>query len=368
MRFSSMILLAYVIPNIYIFCRIWRLYISKNHAIAYVLIYLGFASIFPLSNYIDYTPVRHCFDVVSTYLLPFCLYLFLAILAFDIFLIFNLFLKVLSKERLKSPRFRKYALLSVLFVSVLIVVGGAVNFNTIRVSSYAIEIPARASKISHLKIAFVADFHIDVDTPDGFIRRFVTKVNSFTPDIMLYGGDIVEGRNTRGLQSKTDMLKQISAKYGSYGVLGNHDRYRGQEKGDFFDNAGITLLLDTVRIIGNEFCLAGRLDAGVRGRKTVNELLKTAIDTLPLVMLDHRPTEFAEVIASKTDLRLSGHTHRGQMFPINLIINTMYELSHGYKKIENVRFFVTSGIRLWRYPVRTIGKSEIMLIDVVFVK
>ena len=363
-----MIMLAYVIPHIYLFFRLWMLFIVKKHRLAYVIVYLGIASIFPLSNVIGFVPVRHCLNMVSNYLLPFYLYLFLFTLVFDVFLLCNLFLKVLSKDRMKSPRFRKYALFSLIVASVVVVTGGVINFNTIRISEYTIETPARSSKVENLKIVFAADFHIDTDTPEGFIRRFVTKTNNLKPDIVLFGGDIVEGRNTRDLQSKTDILKHISAKYGVFGVLGNHERYRGQEKGDFFDNAGIKLLRDTVVVIGNEFCLAGRLDGSSAGRKTVNELLEMAVDTLPLVMLDHQPTEFAEVIASKTDIRLSGHTHNGQMFPMNLILNRMYELSYGYRKIENTHFFVTCGIRLWRYPTRTAGNSEIMLINIKFVK
>ena len=362
-----MIMLAYLIPNIYIFFRIWKLFIIKKQILAYILIFIGIASIFPLSTYIGYAPVRHYLDVASTYLLPFYLYLFLTILAFDIFLLFNLFFKFLSKERMKSPRFRKYSLAGIVSAAVIIVVYGAINFNTIRVTEYSIEVPARTSKAKSLRIAFVADFHIDPDTPEDFIKRFVKTANNLKPDIMLYGGDIIEGRNARGLKSKADILKQISTKYGSYGVLGNHDRYRGPKNGDFFEEAEIKLLLDTIMVIRNEFCLAGRLDESARGRKNVRKLLEKAGDRLPLVMLDHRPTEFPEVIASKTDIRLSGHTHRGQMFPLNLIINTMYELSYGYKKIENVHFFVTSGIRLWRYPVRTVGKSEIMMINVTFI-
>ena len=361
-----MIMLAFLIPNIYIFFRIWRLFISRNCTFTFILTYIGIALIFPLSNFIEYAPLRHWLDVVSTYLLPCYLYLFLATLAFDIFLFCNLFLKVLSKERMRSRLFRKYALVGLISVSLIIVVGGIINFNTIRVSEYTIEIPARSSKVNHLRIAFAADFHIDANTPEGFIKNFVTEVNDIAPDIVLFGGDIIEGRNAGGLQSKAELLKHITAKYGMFGVLGNHDRYRGPGIGDFFDNAGIALLLDTVMVVDGALSLAGRLDSGTRGRKKVNELLATAIDTLPLIMLDHRPSEFAEVIASKTDVLLSGHTHRGQMFPLNLIISRMYELSYGYKQIENVHFFVTSGIRLWRYPVRTVGKSEIMLINVTF--
>ena len=364
-----MIMLVYAIPNIYLFFRVWTLFIAKRHRLAYVFVYIGVVLVFPLSGFIQYAPVRHCVDVVSIYLLPFYLYLFLSVLAFDIFLLCNLFLKVLSKEKMKTPQFKRYGLLSIILVAAMVTVGGAINFNTIRVSEYTIEVPARSSKAKHLRIAFVADFHIDSDTPEGFIRKFVTKTNKLAPDIVFFGGDIVEGRSAgSNLQSRTEILKQVSAKYGAFGVLGNHDRYRGPEEDNFFNKSNIELLLDTVVVIGNEFSLAGRLDGGYERRKTVNELLETAVDTLPVIILDHRPTEFAEVIDSKTDVRISGHTHNGQMFPLNFIIKRMYELSYGYEKMGNTHFFVSSGIRLWRYPVRTAGKSEIMLVNVNFVK
>ena len=361
-------MLVYIIPNVYVFFRIWRLFVAKEYRIIYAFIYLGVFFIYPLGNIIENNTISNCLGIVSNYLMPFYLYLFLFTLAFDIFLIFNIFLKFISKSKLRSRQFMKYGLSVIISASAIVVIAGVINFNTVRVSEYSIEVPARESTAAKLKIAFVADFHIDTDTPERFIRSFVTKTNSILPDVVLFGGDIVEGRNTRDLQSRTDILKQISAKYGAFGVLGNHERYRGQEDGAFFSDAGIELLRDTAVVIGNEFYLVGRLDSGSDNRKTVEELLENVADTLPLVMLDHRPTQLLEVAKTKTDIQLSGHTHNGQMFPLNLILKKMYILSYGYKKIENVNFFVTSGIRLWQYPVRTTGKSEIMVVNVTFVK
>ena len=363
-----MIMLAYIIPNIYLFFRIWKLFIPKGYNIAYVLAYISLASMLPIGNMINNGAISHYLNVISIYLLPFYLYMFLFTLAFDIFLIFNIFLKIISKSRLKNPQFMKYGLLTLISASAFVVIAGVINFNTVRISEYSIEVPARSSGATTLKIVFIADFHIDTDTPESFIRNFVTKTNNMSPDIVLFGGDIVEGRNIDVLKSRTDILKQISAKYGVFGVLGNHEYYRGQEKGGFFANAGIELMRDTVIVIEDMFCLAGRFDSHFEDRKTVDELLKTAVDTLPLIMLDHRPTELPEVAKTKTDIQLSGHTHNGQLFPLNLIIKRMYILSYGYKKIENTNFFVTSGLRLWGYPVRTVGKSEIMVVNVKFVK
>ena len=78
-------------------------------------------------------------------------------------------------------------------------------------------------------------------------------------------------------------------------------------------------------------------------------------------------TNIMPVSKTLVDMQLSGHTHNWQLFPISLIIQSMYRLSWGHEIIGNTHFLVTSGIRLWVPPVRTVGKSEIMVIDVDFV-
>lgn len=370
LSFHAMITLAYIIPNIYVFVRIWQLFITKRYRLHYTFIYLLIASVYPLSGRLysgSMVFIGSILENISNYLLPFYLYLFLSVLTYDIFLLINLFIKVLPAEKRKSLRFRKYALITIISISALVVIAGAINFHTIRTSGYRIEIPGKSSDISHLRIAFVADFHIDSNTEIAFIQRFVRKIEDISPDLMLYGGDIAEGHHTdKGMAEHEKILRQINARYGVYGVLGNHEYYRGQDEGSFFDNAGIILLRDTVLVIDNAFNLSGRLDSHFRNRKEAGELLKNAVDSLPLILIDHRPTELTEVSKTNTDIQLSGHTHHGQMFPINLITKKVYILSHGYRKIKNTHFFVTSGIRQWRFPVRTTARSEIMVIDVIF--
>jgi predicted MPP superfamily phosphohydrolase len=71
-----------------------------------------------------------------------------------------------------------------------------------------------------------------------------------------------------------------------------------------------------------------------------------------------------ETSLTPVDVQFSGHTHNGQLFPLNYIFHSIYELPWGYKKIRNTHFFVTSGLRLWGPPVKTAGKSEIMLVNI----
>lgn len=95
-------------------------------------------------------------------------------------------------------------------------------------------------------------------------------------------------------------------------------------------------------------------------------MMKSVNPSLPVIMIDHRPTELEQIGQAGVDISFSGHTHNGQLFPLNLILKNMYPLVWGYRKFSNTHSFVTSGIRLWGPPVRTIGKSEILVVDVLF--
>jgi hypothetical protein len=368
--FHAIITLVYIIPNIYVFIRVWQLFINKGYRLYYTLIYLLLVIIFPVSNLLsegDNGLVTRLLVFSSNYILPFYLYLFLFVLLLDILLLFNRVFKLFSSERLKTTRFKFYGLISILALSALVVIAGIVNFNTIRVSEYKIDIPARSSPIKHLKIAFVADFHLNNGTSKNFVERFARKIELINPDLMIFGGDIVEGdREDGNLEQFEHILAGIKARYGVYVVLGNHEHYGGQDKGSFFDKSGMTVLSDTVVKPENLFNLAGRNDSHIRDRKHLNELLKSVTDTLPVILIDHRPTEIDQVSRTSVDVQLSGHTHNGQLFPINLITRKVYVLSWGHEKIGNTHFFVTSGIRLWGPPVRTTGKSEIMVVDILF--
>jgi len=127
------------------------------------------------------------------------------------------------------------------------------------------------------------------------------------------------------------------------------------------------ILSDTSLIIEGEYNLAGRNDQHIRTRKPIGAILESLSDSLPVILIDHRPTEIDSISKTPVDVQFSGHTHNGQLFPINLITRTVYILSYGYRKIGNTHFFVTSGLRLWGPPVRTTGKSEIIVVDINFI-
>ena len=366
--FHTILILSYTIPNIYLFLRIRKLFINKEYRLIYALIYLIIALIYPISNFFfdgEAGPAARIFTGAANYILPFYLYLFLFILANDIFLLINLLFRFIPAAKMKTTKYRKSLLILIISLSAVVVVCGVLNFNTIRTSEYSIEVPGRSSHIKNLRIAFVSDFHLKEGTSIRFVKKFIQKIDNTKPDLMLFGGDIVEGNGEReNMDLFEKLLSGIKTKYGVYGVLGNHEHYARQDKGSFFMKAGIEILSDTVIVIDHSFNLAGRNDSHIRTRKSGDELLKSAVDSLPVILVDHRPTEIELISRTSADVVFSGHTHNGQLFPINLITRSVYELSHGYMKKDETHFFVSSGIRLWGPPVRTTGKSEIMVIDI----
>ncbi len=368
--FHLYIALAYIIPNVYLFFRIKNLFISKDYRVWYIPLYILIVAIYSLTESFSHRAMNFFMGLMSTisgYILPFFLYLFLCVLLFDLFLLINLLFKIVSTATRKTFSFRFCTLSTMIILSIAVVVAGAINLNIIRVSKYRVEVPQKHSNIDHLRIAFVADIHIQQNTRLSFIEQLARKVKALKPDLMLYGGDIVEGdsenETTEAIES---VMRTIHAKYGVFGVTGNHEFYGGQQQGNFFKKAGIILLGDTMLRIDNSFYLAGRFDQHFRKRKTINEVLSKDSTDLPIILMDHRPIDLQKISLTAVDVQFSGHTHNGQMFPINLITKSVYELSWGYKKIRNTHFFVTSGLRLWGPPVKTAGKSEIMLVDIDF--
>lgn len=363
--FFRILILSYTIPAVYLFFRVWHLFIDKRHRSLYFLLFALVFLVFPASRFLrGRAPFLSAFaEAVSNNLLPVLLYIFLGVLLTDILLLINFGIRVVPAEKLAGSTFRYNYFLGLIIVSLLVVVAGKINFNTIRTSDYPITVPPGKSTLTELRIAFVSDFHLDPSVPERFVKSYVRKIRKIRPDVLFYGGDIVEG-NGNNIPEYEELLRGISVPLGVYGVMGNHDRFRDY-RNNFFTRAGITLLLDSVVTVNGKFSVAGRID-GWQGRKSAARLAGEAPEQLPLMVLDHRPTDIEQLSRTRANIVFSGHTHNGQLFPLNLYMRSLYELSYGHMLRENTHFFVSSGLRLWGPRVRTTGKSEIVVVNVKF--
>ncbi|MFB3885429.1 MAG: metallophosphoesterase [Thermodesulfobacteriota bacterium] len=354
---------------IYVGFRVRKQIPQRLFKILFTIFYSILVLAFPIAETLSHASGigRANFIIISGYFsLPLLLYLILIVILLDLAMGLFRVTRILSKETIECKRFRQGWLLLALAVPVVVVGIGAVRNNRPQIRNYSIEIPRKSSGIQQLKIAFASDFHLRETTSRHLMERFVEKVNAESPDIVLIGGDVLEGdRQGEELAPFEAQFRRLKPKYGVYGVPGNHDLHRADAM-EFFDRAGIRLLRDTVVKIENAFYLVGRNDGRLRGGRSIEELLKRCDSTLPVIVLEHRPTDLDHVSRSGADLLLTGHTHNGQLFPVNFIAQRYYELSWGYKLKDRTHVLVTSGVQVWGPPVRTAGASEILIVNVSF--
>ena len=117
--------------------------------------------------------------------------------------------------------------------------------------------------------------------------------------------------------------------------------------------------------------LIGRIDKDAKrfygkSRKSLDELIIQTDSTKPLILLDHQPFHIDESVKNGIDLQLSGHTHNGQMWPLNYLTRLIYEVSYGYLKRGDTQVIVSSGYGLWGPRVRSGSRSEVLLINITF--
>jgi hypothetical protein len=161
---------------------------------------------------------------------------------------------------------------------------------------------------------------------------------------------------------------------GIYASTGNHEHIGGVEEAcKYLTEHDITVLRDSVIMVNNEFYLIGREDRDARrfsgaGRKSLDELMKNVDSEFPLILMDHQPFNLEQASSKGIDLQISGHTHNGQLWPLDYITDAIYEKSWGYEKKGNTHIYVSSGIGTWGPPVRTGNRPEIVNIKLNFRK
>ncbi|MDD4644578.1 MAG: metallophosphoesterase [Bacteroidales bacterium] len=217
-----------------------------------------------------------------------------------------------------------------------------------------------------LTVIAASDVHLGNTIRKNRLKKYVKLLNEQHADLILFVGDLVDhSMRPVEINKMDEELRQLKSRYGVYGIFGNHEYYGNILKAkEFYAKSGITLLRDTALTIDNRIVLIGRDDISQHRRKPLKEILDPVSVNLPGILLDHNPSKLGDALKNGIDLQISGHTHDGQIFPVNLIVRKMYQLAYGYQKIENTHFYVSSGLGLWAAPVRIGTRSEIVRFNI----
>ncbi len=274
-------------------------------------------------------------------------------------------------------------------VALGLMVYGVLNAGTIRRTVYSATIRKSCGLLS-LKIALVADLHIGGAVGLRHMRRVCRTIREIQPDLLIFAGDIFD--NDFGTidapREICAMLKNISVKYGAYACWGNHDiaevilagfsfDRRDKDTGSspemirFLKDAGIRMLEDETVLIDGQFYLCGRLDASCeeksgKARLAPSQIIASLDHSRPILVIDHQPSQLRELADAGVDLDLSGHTHAGQVFPLNLASHLLWKNPCGLLSVGNMTSIVTSGAGVWGPPQRIGTHSEVVEINLKF--
>ena len=268
------------------------------------------------------------------------------------------------------------ASLAILATVSLLLIWGTLCAVRPRVTRYTIPVHKKAGTLSSLRVALISDVHLGVSIDAKQLRAMCQALQDLSPDLILIAGDLLDS----GLPGLHDadkiqsVLSDLHAPHGVYICLGNHDVRGGvttEETIRFFQRCGLSVLHDSAVHILDSYTLIGRADYGFSKtagapRASVAELVHGVDLAQPILLVDHQPNQLVQAADAGVDVQFSGHTHRGQMFPISLLTRHQFETDFGVWKHGRFTAVVSSGYGTWGPRLRLGSHSELVLATLVF--
>ena len=390
-----MLALAFAIPAyillIFIFYKQVR-YINKYFRGSKLLIALSaiYLLISPLSIPAAFfsprgTLLRRILSNIGNYWMGFNLHF---VLAMGVCFLIRLIVKLFKKDKYNLRLAKKITNVAVVSFTILMSVYGIVNAQNLKVTTYDVTVD-KSSKQDELNVVLIADLHLGYSVGVKQMERMVNKINELQPDVVVVAGDIFDNEFSAIYNPVrlAEILRGINSKYGVYAVYGNHDIEEDilcgftfsdddvtqvtsiKEMDDFIENCGFTFLYDEAILINDDFYIYGRPDEerpnfGNDSRLEAEKITEGLDLSKLIICVDHEPHDQKKLSAAGVDVDLNGHTHAGQLFPGNIIINFFWDIAYGYKNFDGMHNIVTSGVGLFGPNMRTFTKAEIAQVKI----
>ncbi|HET8988795.1 MAG TPA: metallophosphoesterase [Humibacillus sp.] len=219
-----------------------------------------------------------------------------------------------------------------------------------------------------LRVALVTDLHVGPVRDASFTQRVVDEVNAQKPDVVVLGGDLVDGKVSQ-VSDALAPLADLKAPLGVFAVSGNHE-FISQEADawlGYWEKLGITVLRnenvalrrqsDTIRIAGVHDETGTGADAA-----DIDGALGSAPAKGFTILVAHQPQQALDAQQRGIDLQLSGHTHGGQVWPFRYAVRLQQPVIDGLNLVGDVPVLTSRGAGAWGPPVRVLAPPEIPLI------
>ena len=254
-------------------------------------------------------------------------------------------------------------------LSLVLCTYGYFEAQDIRTERVRIETTKLPKGTDQLTIVQVSDVHLGLIIRNERLEKMLDQVRAAKPDIFISSGDLVDAQINH-LVGLAELLRGIKTKYGNYAITGNHEYYAGLVKALVFTReAGFTVLQNEAKAVG-PITIAGvddRTAVQMNLEKPISE--KELLAKLPqdrfILFLKHQPRIDPSTIGL-FDLQLSGHTHKGQIFPFTLLTLLTFPLNAGtYDLGKGSLLHVSRGTGTWGPPIRFLAPPEVTIIELV---
>lgn len=352
---SAQVYVSYRINHILPIPKLWKKIVTIGYNLALASMFVFFIAS-KAHLYIGNFTVNKILYEVGTSSLFILLYLFMLFLAIDLLRLIH----VLPKKIVQDSKVGSTLVISIMLI---IFIGGNIHYN--HKYRETIDLTSTKPLKKPLNMVMLSDLHIGYHNERCELARWVELINNENPDLVLIGGDIVDFSTVPLLeQNVAEEFHNIKAPI--YACLGNHEFIDGKDNAaEFYKSAGINLLTDQYAVLPEYgICIIGRDDFSNRKRKKLPDIIEgQSIDSLYSIVLNHQPFYLGDSEECGIDFQFSGHTHYGQMWPITIIIDLMYECGYGEWKRGNTRYYISSGMGIWGGKFRVGSQSEYVVAD-----
>lgn len=252
------------------------------------------------------------------------------------------------------------AMLSIIGIVAMVMVAGGFHYK----HKYREELSIATEKPLEqqcIKVVLASDLHIGYSNRKAELARWVDMINAEHPDLVLFGGDIVDIAAKPLFDGNyAQEFRRLEAP--AYAVMGNHEYIAGAEDSErFLADAGITLLKDSVAHFKG-IDIIGRDDRSNPSRLALWEYASSLNGFT--ILLDHQPSHLEEALDAGIDFQFSGHTHRGQAWPISWITDAIFEKSWGPYQKGSTQYYISSGLGIWGPKIRIGTRSEYLVLQI----
>lgn len=248
------------------------------------------------------------------------------------------------------------------------------NARNIYVKKIKLKVKGLPKSLDGLRIVQLSDIHVGSINTSKYLEKIVKMSNKLKPDIVAITGDLFDGTGQK-TGELVRPLKRLKASKGSFFVTGNHEFYldsmgpagsRKMKSTDYVKETGVEVVDDKVKNIGKLQVIGvshptNDFSKGVPGLKRLKD--KISKDKFSL-LLYHLPHGLKEGARYGVDLQLSGHTHKGQIWPFGIIEKPFHKYLYGLFEHKGSYLYVSSGAGTWGPPMRLGSRSEIVLFEI----